>query len=93
MRQTLALADGPDPKTQAFLREQLDPVFGYRGMVRFSWATVKVLLDKNGHPCHWADDVTNQPSVAAHFGGSNSGEDKGRPKVWRDLGISSVGEL
>ncbi|EKC99140.1 hypothetical protein A1Q2_06544 [Trichosporon asahii var. asahii CBS 8904] len=77
-----------DPKTQAFLRQQLDPVFGYRGMVRFSWATVKVLLEKQGHSCQWADDVS-QPSAAAYF----TGEDKGRPKLWRDLGVSGVGEL
>lgn len=97
---TCCLADGrrnvirpgtlltPDPKTQAFLRQQLDPVFGYRGMVRFSWATVKVLLEKQGHPCQWADDVA-QPSAAAYF----AGDDKGRPKLWRDLGVSGVGEL
>lgn len=80
----------PDPKTQAFLRQQLDPVFGYRGMVRFSWATVKVLLEKQGHACAWADDAQQQqPSAAAYF----SGDDKGRPKLWRDLGLAGVGEL
>ena len=42
-----------DPKTQAFLRESLDPVFGYKGVVRFSWATVKVILEKNGVECKW----------------------------------------
>ncbi|EIW71984.1 hypothetical protein TREMEDRAFT_26073 [Tremella mesenterica DSM 1558] len=42
-----------DPRTQAFLKENLDPVFGYTGAVRFSWATVKVLLDKNAVPCKW----------------------------------------
>lgn len=63
-------------------------MFGYRGMVRFSWATVKVLLEKQGHSCQWADDVS-QPSAAAYF----TGEDKGRPKLWRDLGVSGVGEL
>jgi len=84
------VADIPDPKTQAYLREHLDPVFGYRGMVRFSWATVKVLLEKQGHACQWADDVSqSQPSAAAYFGDA----DKGRPKMWRDLGISALGEL
>jgi ribonuclease H2 subunit A len=42
-----------DPKTQAYLKEGMDPVFGYKGIVRFSWATVKVLLDKNGVECKW----------------------------------------
>lgn len=42
-----------DPRTQAFLKEGIDPVFGYKGVVRFSWATVKVLLEKQGVECRW----------------------------------------
>ena len=42
-----------DPRTQAFLKDSLDPVFGYKGAVRFSWATVKVLLEKQGVECKW----------------------------------------
>lgn len=85
---TRNLADTcPDPKTQAFLRNHIDPVFGYRGIVRFSWATVKVLLEKQAASCTWADDVT-QPSAAAYFGDSAKSS-----KLYRDLGISGVGEL
>jgi ribonuclease H2 subunit A len=47
-----------DPRTQAFLKDSLDPVFGYKGIVRFSWATVKVLLDKQGVECKWC--VSNE---------------------------------
>ena len=43
-----------DPRTQAFLKDSLDPVFGYKGIVRFSWATVKVILEKNGVECKWS---------------------------------------
>lgn len=42
-----------DPKTQAYLRDSIDPVFGYKGAVRFSWATVKVLMEKQGVECKW----------------------------------------
>lgn len=42
-----------DPKTQAFLKDDVDPVFGYKGIVRFSWATVKVILEKQGVECKW----------------------------------------
>jgi ribonuclease H2 subunit A len=42
-----------DPRTQAFLKEGLHPVFGYKGIVRFSWATVKVILEKQGVDCKW----------------------------------------
>lgn len=43
-----------DPKTQAYLKGSIDPVFGYKGIVRFSWATVKVLLDKQGVESKWS---------------------------------------
>ncbi|WWD03694.1 ribonuclease HII [Kwoniella europaea PYCC6329] len=78
-----------DPKTQAFLKNSLDPVFGYKGIVRFSWATVKVLLDKNGVECKWIDD-NSQPSALSYFSADN---DNAKPKVWKDLGVSGVGEL
>ncbi|OXB35382.1 ribonuclease HII [Cryptococcus neoformans] len=78
-----------DPKTQAYLKESIDPVFGYKGIVRFSWATVKVLLDKQGVESKWIDDTT-QRSGANWF---SADADNERPKVWRDLGVSSVGEL
>jgi ribonuclease H2 subunit A len=70
------------------LKDSIDPVFGYKGIVRFSWATVKVLLDKQGVECKWNDD-NQQPSAKSWF----NGDDTGRPKVWRDLGVSGVGEL
>ncbi|WWC91754.1 uncharacterized protein L201_006701 [Kwoniella dendrophila CBS 6074] len=78
-----------DPKTQAFLKNSLDPVFGYKGIVRFSWATVKVLLDKNGVECRWIDDNT-QPSAVNYF---SADADNAKPKLWKDVGISGVGEL
>lgn len=43
-----------DPKTQAYLKKSIDPVFGYKGIVRFSWATIKVLLDKQGVESKWS---------------------------------------
>ncbi|ORX40519.1 putative ribonuclease HI large subunit [Kockovaella imperatae] len=42
-----------DPRTQAFLKDHIDPVFGYKSIVRFSWATVKVLLEKQAVECKW----------------------------------------
>ena len=42
-----------DPKTQAWLRDSLEPTFGFPSLVRFSWATVKVALEKYGHAVKW----------------------------------------
>lgn len=49
----IALNTVIDPRTQAFLKEEVNPVFGYKGVVRFSWATVKVILEKQGVECRW----------------------------------------
>lgn len=41
-----------DPNTVAYLHRTLDPVFGWPGVVRFSWATVKTLLEEKVRaPC------------------------------------------
>lgn len=45
-----------DPKTQAWLRDAVEPTFGFPSLVRFSWATVKVALDKNAHAVKWYGD-------------------------------------
>lgn len=42
-----------DPNTQAWLKGNLEPTFGFPKVVRFSWTTVKVLLEKNAHPVKW----------------------------------------
>ena len=35
-----------DPRTVRYLQETLDPVFGWAGIVRFSWATAKTMLEE-----------------------------------------------
>ncbi|PWN52471.1 ribonuclease H-like protein [Violaceomyces palustris] len=35
-----------DPKTVEYLKRNLDPVFGWPGIVRFSWATAKTMLEE-----------------------------------------------
>lgn len=35
-----------DPRTVRYLKSTLDPVFGWPGVVRFSWATAKTMLEE-----------------------------------------------
>lgn len=42
-----------DPDTKAWLDSHLDPVFGYPGIVRFSWQTCESLLTQHGVPFTW----------------------------------------
>ncbi|EST07415.1 Ribonuclease HII/HIII domain protein [Kalmanozyma brasiliensis GHG001] len=39
-----------DPNTVAYLKRNLDPVFGWPGLVRFSWATAKTMLEEKVKP-------------------------------------------
>ncbi|KAI9239818.1 MAG: ribonuclease H-like domain-containing protein [Podila humilis] len=42
-----------DPKTVSWLKKNMDPVFGYPNIVRFSWGTCKTLLETSGKPVRW----------------------------------------
>ncbi|KAF9790653.1 ribonuclease H-like domain-containing protein [Thelephora terrestris] len=79
-----------DPKTKAWLEGALDKTFGFPGLVRFSWATVKVILERDGHPVKWVDEGQAHLIQAFEAG---TGRDKNRCHIARDLGIKSVGSL
>ncbi|KAG9051541.1 hypothetical protein FS837_004051 [Tulasnella sp. UAMH 9824] len=78
-----------DPKTKAWVESTLDPTFGYPSFSRFSWATIKVQLDKSAHKVQWIDDGH---TIAKAFE-STKPIDKGRCAATKDLAIRSVGSL
>lgn len=43
-----------DPKTQAWIKNSLDPTFGFPSLARFSWTTIKVALEKEAHNVEWS---------------------------------------
>ncbi|KAJ1516270.1 Ribonuclease H2 subunit A [Coelomomyces lativittatus] len=47
-----------DPKTISWLTNTLDPVFGWDGIVRFSWSTAHQLLEKVVKVDHWPEERT-----------------------------------
>ncbi|PIA16028.1 ribonuclease H2 subunit A-like protein [Coemansia reversa NRRL 1564] len=53
-----------DPNTIKWLRDSLDPVFGYPGIIRFSWSTCKKLLDECAVRVSWPDDENDAPKSA-----------------------------
>ena len=42
-----------DPKTKDWVKSSLDKTFGYPSLVRFSWTTVKVAMEKDAYPVSW----------------------------------------
>ncbi|KAJ2658262.1 hypothetical protein IWW48_004118 [Coemansia sp. RSA 1200] len=49
-----------DPRTIAWLKHSLDPVFGYPDIIRFSWSTCAKILDDAGVPAVWPEDQQNE---------------------------------
>jgi len=81
-----------DPKTVAWLKRSIDPTFGFPSIARFSWTTIKVALDKEGHAVEWIDDDDQASSVATSFQ-EPPAQDKNRCIVTKDLHIKSIGML
>lgn len=52
-----------DSKTSTWLKNNVDPVFGWGSMIRFSWQTTRDVLEKhNGVLVQWPDDLQPQSS-------------------------------
>ncbi|CDJ64668.1 ribonuclease hi large subunit, putative [Eimeria necatrix] len=49
-----------DRVTITFLKEYMDPVFGFPELVRWSWQTAKELFEKEGMPTVWYEEVEDE---------------------------------
>lgn len=79
-----------DPNTQTWLKGNIEPTFGFPKLVRFSWTTVKVILESKAHQVKWTDE--GQTSLVKAFE-TSKGLDKDRCLVVKDLQLSSVNTL
>jgi len=79
-----------DPNTKTWVKDSLERTFGYPSIARFSWTTIKVVLDDSAHAVEWIDD--GDASLVKAFE-SATGLDKDRCVISKDLGLSSVGTL
>ncbi|KAF8917397.1 ribonuclease H-like domain-containing protein [Mucidula mucida] len=76
-----------DPNTKDWLQAAVSPVFGFPKLVRFSWQTVKTILEKRAHPVKWIDE--DGENIVDMFK-TAQGLDKGRCGVAKDLHLASV---
>lgn len=53
-----------DPKTKAWLRKYVEPVFGFPQFVRFSWSTAQSILEKEAEGVTWEDTPTEEAEGA-----------------------------
>lgn len=61
-----------DPVTKRFLQDMLHPVFGFPGIVRFSWKTAEKIIEEKGVRLRWEEVEPEEeeganPSVAQYF--------------------------
>lgn len=52
-----------DPNTKAWMEHNLDVVFGYPTVVRFSWDTCRRLLESKAVDIQWPDDDDTEASI------------------------------
>ncbi|KAI8905536.1 ribonuclease H2 subunit A [Gorgonomyces haynaldii] len=67
-----------DPKTVEWMQSNMDPVFGYPRLIRFSWSTTAQLLEDKGVQVDWPTDD--------QF-------DSKRPSIIKIMRLSHVSEL
>lgn len=68
-----------DPSTKRFIAESVDPVFGYSSLVRFSWKTAELVLEKKAIPVHWNDEEESSSTTIKTFFQKGSKE-KAQPR-------------
>ncbi|XP_033126426.1 ribonuclease H2 subunit A-like isoform X2 [Anneissia japonica] len=66
-----------DPSTKQWLRENIDKVFGFPSVVRFSWSTASFILDEKAVKVFWDDededeDTKGTKSVLSYFAPTDS---------------------
>jgi ribonuclease H2 subunit A len=42
-----------DPNTKAWVKDSLEKTFGYPSIARFSWSTIKAVLENGAHAVEW----------------------------------------
>lgn len=84
-----------DPVTKQFLQHELNPIFGFPHLVRFSWSTTENILEKDAYLVEWEklDDQsktpTNNTKINSFFAVKNS-EVKPKHRFFSERGLHSV---
>ncbi|XP_071948631.1 ribonuclease H2 subunit A-like [Antedon mediterranea] len=86
-----------DPNTKKWLRENIDKVFGFPSVVRFSWSTASFILDEKAVKVFWDDeeedeDTKGTKSVLTFFAPKDSDKFK-KHKFFEERHLTQVTEF
>lgn len=87
-----------DPATKKWLTENIDPVFGFPSIVRFSWSTAEHIVKKECVRVDWLDDddeeSSNVQKISKFFAKSEPGKcAKKRFKFFDERCLTSTSNL
>jgi len=57
-----------DELTKQWLKDNINNIFGFPSIVRFSWQTAQTIIDKQCVPVTWSDEKVHGNSVLSSFG-------------------------
>ncbi|XP_051024774.1 ribonuclease H2 subunit A isoform X2 [Acomys russatus] len=88
-----------DPKTKAWLRKHVDPVFGFPQFVRFSWSTAQAILEKEAESVTWEDSAAEEDPerpgrITSYFSqGSQSCRPQAPHRYFQERGLETANSL
>jgi len=88
-----------DGTVQKWLRDVMDPVFGYHQFVRFSWSTAYKIINDHAKPVVWDDDedvdesAKGTPSIMSFYASKNAVKKVDRCKFMKDRGLTQCAGL
>lgn len=87
-----------DPVTKQFLQHEINPIFGFPHLVRFSWSTTENILEKDAYLVEWetledkGKTPANNTKISSFFA-STKCEEKAKHRFFSERGLRSVCKL
>nr|CAD7435135.1 unnamed protein product [Timema monikensis] len=84
-----------DPVTKTFLSKNIDLVFGFPQLVRFSWSTADRLLQDNAAKVEWEEEeegncTSNNMAITAFFKVSHSTNNKNKHGFFQQRNLTNM---
>lgn len=86
-----------DPKTKAWLKKHVEPVFGFPQFVRFSWSTAQTILEKEAENVLWEDspaqDLEGPERITSYFNKGPQARPRAPHRYFQERGLEPATAL